>query len=235
MNNKRKEGLNKTTFLLCLFVLLSFPTAQAQKSKIGIVFDADTTLVNQYIGLTIFSNSTDSSLIDIHLKEYIIHKLKSHLEVKYDVDLISLPDSLKNTQIGLLESGIGRKLSRWGNTKKEEYDIIIFIRNQIFPYEWNILVPQNTSGIYTKRKSVYLYTTITFYAYRTEKNKLLDYYNLGGDYLHHLKGFKLPREQEEIDSEMLNYLEEEYEKYLDQRIEHFLSKSFLIPNLDKTE
>lgn len=234
MNTRRNERLNKTA-LLGLFVLLSFTTVQAQKSKIGIVFDADTTLVTQHIGFTIFSNSTDSSLIKLHLKEHIIQKLKSHLEVKYIVDIIPLPDSLRNIQIGLLESGIGKKLSRWGNTKKEEYDIIIFIRNQVFPSEWNILVPQNTSGIYSRRKDVYLYTTITFYAYRTEKNKLLDYYNLGGDYLHRLKGFKLPKEQKDIDSETLNYLKEEYENYLDQRIEHFLSKSFLIPDIDRTE
>lgn len=234
MNNKTRERSNRIFFLF-LFILLPFPPIHAEKTRIGIVFDADTTIVNQYIGFTMFSNSTDSSLIQINLKEHIINKLKSHLEVKYDVDLISLPDSLQNKGIGFLEGGLGKKLSKWGNTKKEDCDIIIFIRNQTFPREWNILVPPNTSGIYARRKNVYLYTTITFYAYQTEKNKVLDYYTFGGDYLHHLKGFRLPRERAEIDNEMLNFLNDEYVKYLDQRIEDFLTKSFLVPNLEKGE
>lgn len=232
MNNSCNRVINKI-IIICFFAMASFTSIQAQKSKIGIIFDADTTLETQHIGFTIFSNSTSSSLFELHLKEYIIQKLQTYLEDKYFVDIVSLPDSLRNTKLGLLESGIGKKLRRWGNSKNDDYDILIFIRNQVFPSEWKIPVTQNSNGIYTRRKSIYLYTTITFYAYQTEKNKLLDYYNLGGDLVHQLKGFTIPKDQNEFNSEDVKYLKEEYEKYLNQRIEHFLSKTFLMPNLGK--
>lgn len=214
-------------FLSCIGI-------KAQTNKIGIVFDADTTLICQHVGLTIFSNSTNELPLNVNMQESLVQNLKAYLETKYVVDIIELPDSLKNKDLGLFDSGIGKKLSKWAETKDKDFDIIVFIRNQDIPGEWNVIVPQNTNGVYSRQKNTYLYTTITFYAYRTSSAKLLEYYNQGGELLHKLKNFKLPKDKKTFSPESLSFLEEEYKRYLDQRIKYFLAKTYLIPNIDQS-
>lgn len=89
-------------------------------------------------------------------------------------------------------------------------------------------------GYIQGKKNTYLYTTITFYAYRTSSAKLLEYYNQGGELLHKLKNFKLPKDKKTFSPESLSFLEEEYKRYLDQRIKYFLAKTYLIPNIDQS-
>lgn len=228
---------NKQVIIYFLFLSMSFLSCigiKAQTNKIGIVFDADTTLICQHVGLTIFSNSTNELPLNVNMQESLVQNLKAYLETKYVVDIIELPDSLKNKDLGLFDSGIGKKLSKWAETKDKDFDIIVFIRNQDIPGEWNVIVPQNTNGVYSRQKNTYLYTTITFYAYRTSSAKLLECYNQGGELLHKLKNFKLPKDKKTFSPESLSFLEEEYKRYLDQRIKYFLAKTYLIPNIDQS-
>lgn len=221
-------------FLFSFICMLSCLGIKAQTNKIGIVFDADTTLICQHVGLTIFSNSTNKLPLNVNMQEALVQNLKAYLDTKYVVDIIELPDSLKNKDLGLFDSGIGKKLSKWAKTKDKNFDIIVFIRNQDIPREWNVIVPQNTNGVYSRQRNTYLYTTITFYAYRTSNAKLLEYYNQGGESLHKLKNFKLPKDKKTFNPEDLSFLEEEYKRYLDQRIKYFLTKTYLIPNIDQS-
>lgn len=218
--------------LIFLMSFLSCLEVKSQINKVGIVFDADTTLICQYIGLTIFSNSTNELPLDVNMKDFIVQNLKSYLETEYAVDVIELPDSLRNKGIGMFDSDVGRKTRKWAKTKNKDYNIIVFIRNQEIPRVWNVIVPQNTNGLYSRKKSRgFLYTTITFHACRTSNAELLEYYNLGGGLLYKLKNFEWPKDKKTFTPETLTFLGEEYKKYLDQRLKHFLSKTYLIPSI----
>lgn len=227
---------NKYMIICLLYSFISFLSClgiKAQTNKVGIVFEADTTLICQHVGLTIFSNSRNDLSLNVNMQESLVQNLKAYLETKYVVDIIELPDSLKNKDLGIFDSGIGKKLSKWTKSKYKDFDIIVFIRNQDILGEWNVIVPQNTNGVYSRQKNIYLYTTITFYAYRTSNAKLLEYYNQGGELIHKLKNFKLPKDKKTFSPESLSFLEEEYKRYLDQRIKYFLTKTYLIPNIDQ--
>lgn len=216
---------------LLILLFISFPyKVISQTSKIGIVFDADTTLVYQYVGVTIFSNKTNSLPLNVNVKEYITNKLQSYLSTKYYVDILNLPDSLKGINTSVFDTDIGKKLRNWTKSKEKEYDVIVFIRNLEIPAIM-ALVPENTGGLYTKLRNTYLYTTITFYAYKTTDAKLLEYYNQGGKFLYKLKKFKLPKDKKTFSPEALSFLEKEYEKYLDQRIKYFLAKTYILPDI----
>ncbi|NDV83068.1 hypothetical protein [Bacteroides sp. 51] len=217
------------TFLL---IFLSLPAVKAQTNKIGIVFDADTTLTYQYVGLTAFTNFTKDLPIHVDVKGEVLQKLESYLGAKYVVEMVELPDSLKGRSIGFFDGGIGRKLRKWTKTVDQEFDIIIFIRNQEIPPEWQVVIAENTNGLYTRHNHAHLFTTITFYAYRTSNGQELEYYNLGGDLLHKLKKFKSPKSKEEFSPAALNFLEEEYKKYLDERVKYFLVKSNLMSKVE---
>lgn len=221
-------------YLLALIIIAIPVNARTQTNKIGIVFNADTTLISEYVGLTIFANKTTSLPLNIDIEELIKQKLKSYLDTKYAAEFIDLPDSLKSLNVGFFDSNIGKKLRKWTKTKQEDYDLIIFVCNQQMStggLNLETLITPNTNGIFTKAKNTFLYTTITFYAFRTSNAQQLEYYNLGGKLLYKLKKFKLPKDKKTFDLATLYFLEEEYKDYLDQRIKHFLVKSYLMPDI----
>lgn len=218
--------------LAFLLIFLSLFVAKAQTKKIGIVFDAETALTYQRTGLTMFANSTNDFPIQVDLKGEVLQKLESYLNTKYTIKMVELPDSLKGKSIDFLDGGIGRKLRKWTKTVDKDFDIIVFIRNQEIPPEWRVIIAENSNGLYSRQNNTYLFTTITFYAYRTSNGQELEYYNLGGDLLHKLKKFKPPKNKEEFGPATLNFLEEEYKKYLDQRVKYFLAKSYLMPEIE---
>ncbi len=223
----KSKNVLKLLLVTLLLSVWSF-NSTAQSKKIGVVFMADTTLVHQKIGLTIFENSTKPLPLHIALSGYIEKSLQNYLTPEYSINISELPDSLKNVKMGILESGIGKKLSRWANTKNGEYDIIIFIKNMDAAFGYNSSVSAKASGILTKTKSIYLYSTISYYAYDTTKEKLMGYNNKGGDFLYQLKGVNLPKDLKDLTPEMVDYFTFEFKKYINSRIEYFISKSKLM-------
>lgn len=233
----------KRSFILgCFFISLLFIISislKAQKRTIGIVFDADTTLVLEHVGLTIFNNKTNPLPINISISQYIENKLLEHLGNKYEVSICKLPDSLQHVSLNIFEEGgIGKKLTKWAKSKKDEYDIVLFIRNEnLSNILYNFVAQRNSSGIYSRKNRVSLYSSITFFAYMNyiPKPKLLNYTGSESVILKHLKGFKLPKDKSSLPPEMLDFIKYEFEKYLDSRIEHYIIKTSLLgPNQKDT-
>lgn len=222
-----KKSIFNIILVTVLLSVCSF-NSTAQTKRVGIVFMADTTLIHQYIGFTIFENSTKPLPLDIALSEYIKKSLQSYLTPDYKVGICELPDTLKDVKMGILETGVGKKLSRWAESKNDEYDVIIFVKNMNAAFGYNSSVSAKGSGICTKIKNVYIYSTISYYAYDTTKAKLMGYNNSGGDFLYQLKGVKLPKNIEDLTPEMIDYFTYELKKYINSRIEYFISKSKLM-------
>lgn len=223
---KHKGILNYFLVIVLLSVCSFYTTAQTK--KIGVVLMADTSTIYQYIGVTIFENNTKPLPLDIALSQYIEKSLIAYLTPEYQVSICELPDSLKTTKKGIFETGMGKKLSRWADSKTDEYDIIIFVKNMNAVFGTNSLVSATASGICKKLKTIYLYSTISYYAYNTANAKLMGYNNEGGDFMYHLKNVKFPKNPKDLTPEMLDFFSYEFKKYINNRIEYFISKSKLM-------
>jgi hypothetical protein len=90
---KRTTLLRNLTVGLVLFTSIAYSSAQT--SKVAIISLADTTIVHQHVGTTIFANFTDTLHLDIAMKQCINGYLKKYLTAKYEVSIIEqLPDSV---------------------------------------------------------------------------------------------------------------------------------------------
>lgn len=219
----------KTRYLLTSILLCStLFVCNAQTTKICIVSVADTTFLHQHVGLTIFNNFTDTIPINFSIIQQLEKKLKDYLSPAYTVSFDQLPDSVVKAKNGYFSSAKTKKIKQWITTKKDIYDLVIVIDNMELS-ENNRLIPKNTSGIFSRGKNIAYYTTISFFAYRTSNLKMLEFYHEGGDFIRIDKGFKLPEDRKSFTPEMINLQYEGFRNYLDSRVEHFLSKTFLVP------
>lgn len=219
---------NKLFWSILSFCLISLFVSDlnAQSRRIGIVFNADTTVICQHVGLTIFSNSTNELPLGIDIPQLITSKLLDSLSNKHQVANILLPDSLRGVKAGVFESGISKKITKWARTKGDEYDLIIFIINSE-----SRGIPYNTSGVYSADGKAFLYTTITFSVYDISKAKLI--YNgqvTGGKWFPKLKDIKLPKNKKNFDADLLKILKEKFESFLEERVDYFLSKAKFVPD-----
>ncbi len=90
-------------------------------------------------------------------------------------------------------------------------------------------MPDNTSGLYTRGRIIGFYTTIAYLAYRTANFQELEYYYIGGKFLMPVKNLRLPEDKRTFSPEMQVVLEDGFTKYLDSRVEYFLTKTYLVP------
>jgi hypothetical protein len=219
--------LHYLTLSLTLAICIS--NSSAQTSKVAIISLADTTIVHQHVGSTLFSNFTDTLHLDVAVTQHLKQQLSKYLSQKYDVSMVGqLPDSVLSPSEKIF--------SNWGGLKKEvkkwltdRYDFVIFIRNRTIPRETNMIMPDNTSGLYTRGRTIGFYTTITFLAYRTSNFQKLEYYDIGGKFLMPVKNLKLPEDKRTFTPEMQVIIEDGFKKYLDSRVEYFLTKTYLVP------
>lgn len=227
---KRTILLRNLTVGLVLFTSIAYSSAQT--SKVAIISLADTTIVHQHVGTTIFANFTDTLHLDIAMKQCINGYLKKYLTAKYEVSIIEqLPDSVFSARKGIFGdwTGLRKEVRKWLASVKDQYDFVIFIDNISVPREMNLLIPDNTSGIYTRGKRVAFYTTVTPVLYRTSDLRELEYYYLGGKFVRQIENFKIPEDKKTFTTEMSLQIKEGMIKYIESRVEYFLSKTYLIP------
>lgn len=216
------------TLAISFMLLLSMGCSFAQNQRIAIVSIEDTTIVHQHVGTTIVGNFTDTLTLDIAVKQHIENQLKKYLSRNYAVSIINLPDSVTSSSKGIYSKwgGLKSEAKSWLTVMKEQYDFVIFVNNTNIPREMNLLVPQNTSGFYTRGRTSAFYTTISFVPYRTSTLQKIEYYELGGKLLTPIKDFNLPEDKRTFTPEMLSTLKDGIIKHLDSRVEYFLVKTY---------
>jgi len=234
MNQLKFKGMKSTNslFFLILSALLFVCVvhSSAQSTKIAIVSMEDTLLVNQHVGFTIFANFTDTLHLDLPIAMHVEQQLQKYLAPTYDISFIELPDSIignKKEIYGLW--GMNKKIKKWISDSKDKYDYVIFTYNTSIPREMNVIVPDKTSGLYSGPIYSSYFTSISFLAFKTENMSDLKYYELGGKFMTQNKEFKLPKDKKSFTPEMLELIKVGFMKHLDSRIEHFLTKTFLVP------
>lgn len=210
---------------LMLTICITYSTAQI--SKIAIISLEDTTIVHKHVGLTAFANYTDTLNLNIPVKQQLEQQVSKTLSQKYEVSIINhLPDSITYRQ--KIWGGLSKNFKNWISTLKDQYDLVIIIDNLTIPRETNMIVPNNSSGLYSRGRNMGFYTSITFLAYRTANLEKLEYYNMGGKFITPFKDFKLPKDKQTFTPEMLDLVKAGFIKHLDTRVEHFLTKTYLI-------
>ncbi|MDD2798071.1 MAG: hypothetical protein PHV20_05715 [Bacteroidales bacterium] len=214
-------------FVLLTLIMLSVNT-NSQNRKIAIISLEDTTIVRCHVGLTIFSNFTDTLDIKAPIGSFIENSLTKYLSPKYDVEIVKAPSNIRNNATTFF--GRSKEYKGWIKEIESKYDMIILVENIDIPLEMNIKIPYKTSGFYTRMSRKYIYTTITFNAYKTNPKKELEYYNMGGEFLTEIKDFDLPEDKRTFSESGLAYIKEALLVHIDNRIIHFLHKSFLCPS-----
>jgi hypothetical protein len=202
--------------------------SKAQTTKIAIVSVADTTFIHRHIGFTAFTNYVDTLPINFSIINHIEGKLISYLKPGFSVSVVQLPDSVSKVKNKFFISAKTKKVKEWIYNNKDLYDIVIVIDNAGLS-ENNQLIPKNTSGIFSNHSYASYYSTISFFAYRTSNLKLLEYYNLGGEFIQPIRNFKLPKERKGFTPEIINFVYDGFKNYLDSRVEYFLAKTYLLP------
>lgn len=226
---KQKNLFRELTLGIMLIISITYSSAQI--SKIAIISLEDTTIVNKHVGFTILTNFTDTLNLNIAVKRHIEQQLIKNLSQKFEVNIINhLPDSIIYRQ--KTWGGMTKNFKNWITNMKGQYDLVIIIDNLTIPREMNMMVPNNTSGLYSGSKYMGFYTTITFLAYRTANLEELEYYNLGGKLITQLKTFKLPEDKRTFTPEMFVLIKDGFIKHLDSRVEHFLTKTYLMTQSD---
>jgi hypothetical protein len=213
---------------ICFIFYIWTPYCNAQTTKIAIVSVADTTVLHRHAGLTVFSNFSDTLHLNFSIIRQLENKLQTYLTSAYSVAVVQLPDSVLKVKDGFFSSARNKKIKQWIKNSKDQYNVVIVIDNKELP---DILrfIPNNSSGLLSRPGILSYYTTITFNAYRTSNLNLLEYYEQGGEFLKSVKNFKLPEDKRSFTPEMLNLINEGFKSYLDSRVEHFLTKSYLVP------
>jgi hypothetical protein len=201
----------------------------AQTKNIAIVSLADTTIVNQHIGVTIFGNFTDTLHLDLSVTNYLEQQLQKYLSTTYTVNIVHLPDSVTKGKQELKGSwGMHKEIKQWLSDSQNQYDIVIFTFGGLIPRETLIIVPDKTSGFYSRGRNKGLYTTIYFAAYRTKNQAELEYY-MGCKLISPLKDFKLPDDNRSLTPGMLEMIQTGLIKLFETRIIDFLTKTYLVP------
>ncbi len=217
-------------FRYLIFTALSVSisvTSTAQISRIAIVSLADTTIVNHHVGM--MEATTDVLHLDFSVNAFIELQLKKYLSLMYNVSVVRLPDSIMHENKELYGAwSMNKAIKKWIVDSKNQYDLVIFTFSGGFPYEQNILVPKQTSGLYSRGRTAGFYTTIFFAAYRTNNMEPLNYFGLGGKLISPLTEFKLPDDKRSLTPEMLAMIKIGFTRHMDSRIKHFLTKTFLV-------
>jgi len=222
---KQTHVLRKLT--LGMMLIFSIAYSSAQISKIAIISLEDTTIIHQHVGVTRFTNFRDTLNLNIAVKQYLEQQLVKYLSQKFEVSIVSqLTDSFVYRP--KIWGGLTKNFKNWMTNMKDQYDLVIIINNISLTPEMNMLLPRNSSGLFSKTKYMSFYTTISFDAYRTSDLKELEYYNMGGKFVTPCKSFKLPDDKKTFTPEMLALLKDGFIKHLDSRVEHFLTKTYLM-------
>ena len=221
----------KPNHLLSVFLVILSCLAfslQAQTSKIAIVSVADTTILHRHAGLTVLTNFRDTMSINFSMIGHIEKKLQTYLVPGYTITVVLLPDSVLKAKNGYFSSDKSKKLKQWIKNSKDLYDFVIVIDNielsEVYRY-----IPKNSSGLLSRPSFLSYYTTITFNGYRTSNLKALEYYHEGGEFLKPIKNFKLPEDKKTFTPETMELINIGFRKYLDSRVEYFLSKTYMVP------
>lgn len=215
-------------FSLFIFLFTFSTNTYCQNSKLAIVSLEDTTIVRCHVGLTIFSNFTDTLRLNTPLASFIEKSLTKYLSPDYDVEVVRVPEEIRHNVNTFF--GRSKEFKAWLKTIESKYRVIILVENMEIPSVMNIKVPANTSGFYTRLSRKYIYTTINFSAYMTNPIKELEYFHWGGELLTETKDFELPEDKRTFTKSGLDYIQESLLAHLDKRIVHFLHKSYLNPN-----
>lgn len=218
---------------IAIFFISSI-SVTAQTSKIAIVSLEDTTLINQHVGFTVFSNFTDTLQLHLPVRQYVEQRLFRYLSTNYEVSFLNLPDSVYTSRKSIYSawSGLSKEVKRWMTNLKDQYNLIIFVNNIDIPREMNFIAPPKTSGVYSRGRVFGCFTSISFFAYRTSNLNELEYYNLGGKIVSELKDVSIPEDKRSFTPEALELIKAGLLKHLDSRIVHFLSKTFLVSQQD---
>ena len=214
--------------LFICFIFYVCTPCSALTTKIAIVSVADTTVLHRHAGLTVFSNFSDTLHLNFSIIHHLENKLQTYLTSSYFVTVVQLPDSVLKAKNGFFSSARNKKVKQWIKNIKDQYNVAIVIDNMELP-EILKFIPNNTSGLLSRPGILSYYTTLTFNAYRTSNLNLLEYYQQGGEFLKPDKRFKLPEDKHSFTPEMMNLINEGFKSYLDSRVEHFLTKSYLVP------
>ncbi len=225
--------MNSKNLFQCLFLgltcLVFNLNSQAQTSKIAIVSVADTIFVHRHVGLTVFTNFTDTLPVNFSIINHLEKKIQFYCKENYSVSVVQLPDSVLKLKDGFFSSPRTKKLKQWIKSTKALYDYVIVIDNMGLSEIYSRLIPKNTSGLFSRISDISYYSTISFFAYHTSDLKVFEFYNEGGQFIMPFKNFKLPEDKRSFTPEMKNTLYDGFKTYLDSRVEYFLSKTYLVP------
>jgi hypothetical protein len=213
----------------CLFFVLSL-NSSAQIKRIAILSFEDTLTVHRHVGLTLFANFTDTLNLNIAVTKYFEKRLFTYLSPNYKVSIIHLPDSITRITDGLYGAwGVHKLVKKWIGNSKDKYDLIIFVINYQIPREWNLLVPDRSSGIYSKLGKVGFYSTISFLSFYTSNLAKLEYYPTAGSMIvTPFENFELPKDKRSFTPEMITSIREGLINHFDYRIGDFLTSTFLV-------
>jgi hypothetical protein len=217
-----------TGLFICFICFVYSPECSAQTTKIAIVSVADTTLIYQHLGFTAFTNFIDTIHINFSIVNHLEKELQTYLTPTYSVTIVQLPDSVLKVKNGFFSQARTKKIKQWIKNSNDLYNIVIVIDNMGLSENYRPM-HDNTSGLFSRMTYLFYYSTVSFFAYRTSNLKPLEYYNQGGEFLKPVKNFKLPEDKRSFTPEMMNLINEGFKSYLDSRVEHFLTKSYLVP------
>jgi len=225
---KKNYSIFKKISVISLMIISL--TLTAQTKKILIVQVQDTLFVHSHIGLTAFSNFTDTLKIDFSYSKFIEEKLTKYLENSFETKFISPPKEIRENAIGYW--GQSKEFKKWITETQQGYDFLILIYNIDISNELsNAPILKNSNGFYSRGLLHGVYTTIGFDAYQVP-NKRLEHYNLGSKVFIQLKDFKMPDDKRTFDDQMLETIKSELIKQIDNRIKYFLTKTYILPNLE---
>ena len=217
--------------MLFIGISLYTLTSYSQVKKVLIVSLADTTIVHCHIGTTAITNFTDSLRLDTSISKFIEDKLTQYLESSFEVKIINAPEEIRKNAFGFW--GQSKEYKNWIAEIQKGYDILVVINNIDISNELsNAPIPKNTSGFYSRGRLHGVYTTISYDAFRISDNKRLEYYNMGSKVFVQLKDFKMPTDKRTFDYEMIETMKAELLNQLDNRIKYFLTKTYLLPNIE---
>lgn len=217
--------------LYVLVILFAFTARSHSQYKVAIVNVADTSIVYQKRGVTVFGNYKGNLSLNFSISEYVDSTLFVYLkEGRYE------PQIVKYYKDGFHFS-LNKETKQWLTNLTDSFNMVIFIDNFDIPSEWvGANGPKKSSGVIKLsgfNKMLTYFSTIGFSAYRIPGFKNIEYYNLDGKLFLPDKNLVLPDNAEVLSKNDIDIMSSGLKKYLDYRIRLFLSDSYLLPNLSK--